>query len=405
MAHIQRKSVLIVVMALMIAGCSAAKTTGPPVAQTGTRVSAQTRTVVSSPSTAKTSTRPLPAPITQSRGGAGADGAPPDFTPTPTPDQNLINGWVAQFSNGVKFIGWTTVGQQVSGTYHETIILPAATNYTSNDFSFQGSISGQSVTLTFSQGFGSTISGQLDGATLSLSFPLADGSIQTQVFHPGTTADYNAGVALVQQETASRQAISASIASSQASVAQQQAAARQAQNKAATDQQNEQGAIAALARDANFDSDLSSLSNDVKQTASDLAQTRTDAKAGGGDQCVNASSTVYNDAATTVFNDAQTTLLNDALALSRDIQSAQDDIVNVRNATQQLVSDGLAASDAASAISAAAQSAITGAKATANGDIDTINADVSTAYSVANSATGACAGMGPNKPPAPIPHV
>jgi len=168
----------------------------------------------------------------------------------------------------------------------------------------------------------------LDGATLNLSFPLADGSIQTQVFHPGTTADYNAGVALVKQEAASRQAISTSIASSQASVAQQQAAAQQAENKAATDQQNGQDAIAALA-------------HDVKQTASDLAQTRTDAKAGGGDQCVNASSTVYNDAATTVFNDAQTTLLNDALTLSRDIHSTQDDIVNVLSAAQQLVSDGV----------------------------------------------------------------
>ncbi|SDP30102.1 hypothetical protein SAMN04515671_3632 [Nakamurella panacisegetis] len=314
---------------------------------------------------------------------------------------------MAHFSNGAKFLGWTVTGETVAGTYSETLLLPGATTLTTDSASFSGTISGSSVTLTFSHGFGSTVSGELVGETLSLSIPQTDGTLQVEVYRPGTTADYNAGVQAVQASAAQLQQESASNASVAAEQAASAAAAAAAEQQISRDQQAEQNAITALAQDAVFVDDLSRLADDVKTTAADLAQTRTDAKAGGGDNCTNASSTVYNDAATTVYNDAQTTVYNDvSTTLMNDIGLAQRDIEDLKRADLQLATDGVAASgDAASSISAA-QSAIAAAKTTANSAVDVVNKAVASAYAVANSiATGPCAGMGPGDVPTPVAHI
>lgn len=115
----------------------------------------------------------------------------------------------------------------MAGTYSETLLAPGATQLSTDSSSFAATISGSSVTLTFSHGFGSTISGELAGNTLSLSIPLTDGSIQVETYHPGTTADYNAEVQLVQSSAAQLQAQAASISASSAAAQQQQAAQQQ----------------------------------------------------------------------------------------------------------------------------------------------------------------------------------
>lgn len=200
------------------------------------------------------------------------------------------------------------------------------------------------------------------------------------------------------EDGAAEQQQAASVAAASSSAA--------AQQKSAADQQAEQSALATLVRDASLDSELSSISGDVKKTAADVAQTRADAKAGGGDNCVNASSTVYNDAASVVYNDAQSSLYNDVNTLTQADQSVQKDIAAVQSANQQLASDGLPVDPGASSAISAAQDTTATAKSTANGDIDMINKDVSTAYAVANGiAIGPCAGTGPGNPPTPIPHI
>ncbi len=166
------------------------------------------------------------------------------------------------------------------------------------------------------------------------------------------------------EDGAAEQQQAASVAAASSSAA--------AQQKSAADQQAEQSALATLVRDASLDSELSSISGDVKKTAADVAQTRADAKAGGGDNCVNASSTVYNDAASAVYNDAQSSLYNDVNTLTQADQSVQKDIAAVQSANQQLASDGLPVDPGASSAISAAQDTTATAKSTANGDIDMI---------------------------------
>ena len=178
------------------------------------------------------------------------------------------------------------------------------------------------------------------------------------------------------------------------------------QQQAEDDQQAEQDALTSLTQDANFDSDLGSIADDVKSTAADLASTRADAKDGPGDDCQNASSTVYNDAATTVYNDAATTLYNDVLTLSRDIDTAKEDLTDVQSAQKQLETDGVPGSADAPATIRAAQGTIAAATKAANADIDKVNRSMAEAYKVANSiATGSCAGLGPGDPPEPLAHI
>lgn len=157
------------------------------------------------------------------------DGAPCTYSPPPQA-QATIDGWLAQFTNGAAFLGWTVTRHRVRDVQRD---VPASRRHGPDDgFGIlQGSISGTSVTLTFSHGFGSTVSAQLTGDTLSLSVPQSDGSLQVEVFHPGTTADYNAQVQVVrasatqlQEQAASAAAVAEQESASAASVASRESA-------------------------------------------------------------------------------------------------------------------------------------------------------------------------------------
>lgn len=276
---------LIAGLVLLSAGCSAA--------QAGSAALRASPSISPNPATSFT-VRPSSAPVAASTvyttvtpvQSVAEPVQPPsttEVTATPTPppqNQATIDGWVASFSNGVKFLGWTVTGDTVAGTYSETLLPPTATALTTDSSSFNGTINGSSVTLTFSHGFGSTISGQLASNTLSLSIPQTDGSIQVEVFTPGTTADYNTGVVIVQQQAQSRQAEAAAIAASQSSVAQQQDADQRAA-------QNLANAAQALGSDiSNITSDINSVSSQLKTVSTDLGTQDTDL------------ATVKNDAAT-----------------------------------------------------------------------------------------------------------
>lgn len=84
---------------------------------------------------------------------------------------------------------------------------------------------------------------------------------------------------------------------------------------------NAQDDVAALKQDTSLSGDVSQVGSDVTQTDSDLTQTRTDAAGGNGDNCTNADTTVYNDAATTVYNDVLTTVSNDVDTTGSDISA------------------------------------------------------------------------------------
>lgn len=247
----------VIVLLFVLGGC--AGTAGTPLASS-TGASATYSAPVSA---APDSKSPVSTP-----NGVGADGAPPDYTPTPDPPSATVSvsGWVAQASNGVLFLGWTQNGSSVSGTYSTAFLASGNTKVTTNNYAFQGVVSGTSVTLTIEGGFsGQAISGQFNGDSLVLSFPQTDGTMSTQTFHPGTTADYNTGVQAVQVSAAGLAAAASMDSASSASAAQQQQATNEADR--AVD-----SAARALQSDLDpFVSDTQTLAEAVTSMNKDLA--------------------------------------------------------------------------------------------------------------------------------------
>ncbi|KHL02954.1 hypothetical protein LK10_11245 [Sinomonas humi] len=148
------------------------------------------------------------------------------------------------------------------------------------------------------------------------------------------------------------------------------------------------------------------MEGDLTQTAADLQRTRSDAAKGGGDQCLNASTTVYNDAATTVYNDVQTNLYNHSLDLENQAQTVRQEVSNLQSDLQALQNDGATGPSEAPSEISGANAAIAATVAAANQHIDQGNAYVATSYQVANGiAVGPCAGTGPGNPPEPVKHI
>jgi hypothetical protein len=255
--------------------------------------------------------------------------------------------------------------------------------------------------------------GTADGDMVAEVCDLTDGTQELYV-QDGGSAFYGNGICNQEEQNGWTPEGTPGPLASDAQQAQQQqeqaqASASAAASQAAAHQQQEQNAqddVSTLTQDTDFSGDVSSLTSDVQSEDSDLASERSDAANGNGDQCINASTTVYNDAATTVYNDDLTTVYNDSLTIANDISGVRKDISTVQADQAALQSNGLPATPGASAAISAAQAAITSAISTANADIDHANADLDAAYQIANSVgTGSCAGDGPGTPPAGVSHL
>ena len=139
-------------------------------------------------------------------------------------------GWLAPTIDGVEFIQWTRTADSVTGTFTDAYVpLASPTSLQHQSASFTGVISGESVTLAFSEGLGvsRTWSGALRGDSLVLSYPAADGSLATAAFSSATVADYNTAVTDLQGRVGKAQSDAASAAA--------QAAAQAALDRAIND--------------------------------------------------------------------------------------------------------------------------------------------------------------------------
>lgn len=183
------------------------------------------------------------------------------------------------------------------------------------------------------------------------------------------------------------------------------AAAAQASARAA-DESSAQQDLGNLQTDLNGFTNAQKVRDDVTTTDNDLARERQDAANGNGDQCINASTTVYNDAATTIYNDVLTSGYNDSDNEETGIQQLRKEVSAVQSDESTLRNDGLQLlSGMDDAISAGQQQAAE-AVATTNKAIDQLNADLASAYQVANSAgTGDCANDGPGAAPSGLSHI
>jgi len=323
-------------------------------------------------------------------------------------EHSLIN-WVGTDSNVAVMLQWTRNGNTVTGSLIASdLVSGGSTSLQSVDQAFTGVINGEGATLTFPGWFGATmnLAAQLHGSNLTLSFPESTGGVHEMVLASGNVTDYNNDVAELQRKVrANTQASAAAsaVAATQAAAAQQSA---DAEKRRLQDTQSFQDNLANLSQDTNLSNDSTTLTNDVKQADADLGMTRQDASSGGGDNCVNASSTVYNDAASTVYNDAVSSFANDVNSLTQDIATVKSEIAALQSAATQMTSDGLMPPASGNDAVRTAQNGISQALTAANADTDKINTDVANAYAVANSiATGPCAGMGPGNPPTPLAHI
>jgi septal ring factor EnvC (AmiA/AmiB activator) len=166
------------------------------------------------------------------------------------------------------------------------------------------------------------------------------------------------------------------------------------------DAQNQlQNDVSTLNQDVSgISGDVGKIAGDVSQTDNDLSQTRTDAANGDGDECLNASTTVYNDAATTVYNDVLTTAYNDVGTVATDIAAIQKHIASIQ--ADQAALQNLGQSPGGADAISSAQASISSAISAVNPPIAHLNSDLSAAYAVADSVgTGSCAGDGPGNAP------
>lgn len=159
-------------------------------------------------------------------------------------------GFLANASNGVLFIQWTRAGNTVTGTLSESYTSQSnAAQVLHDSYSFNGVVSGSSVTLHLDSG--ENWNGTL-GSALTLSYTAADGTLNTFTFNKATVAAYNAAVT---------------------QLAAQARGVGNAQARAKTTEQEEDN----LNQDASsLTSDVSNLQSAVKQLGSDLNQVPAD---------------------------------------------------------------------------------------------------------------------------------
>ena len=316
--------------------------------------------------------------------------------------------YLAQWPGAVAFVRWTESDGTLIGTFNYVTADPArATGTDATEISFTGIRHDDNVSITLNRGLGSTtaLTGTVSGSSLTLAFPQADGQLADGTFQFATVANYNAAIAALSAagQDQARVSASAAAASQEAELEAQQQAAQQAQ------QQREQQAVVdganALAS-ADLSGHVEALQDQVALADDDLQDLREDAAEGPGDNCVNASSTVYNDAASTLYNDQESSLYNEIESLKSAASEIIADRRQLLDDVDVLRADGLPLPVDLSSIIRQADDEIANAVAQANKVIKSVHAKVAAGYEIANGlAVGECAGSGPGSPPKALPPL
>lgn len=168
-------------------------------------------------------------------------------------------GYLWTSSTEVDFIQWTEdSGHHLSGTL-QSVTATSDNTVKSTTAAFTGIHDGSNISITFSTlGFSSTLTGTLNGDTLTLTVPDQNGLLATDAFHLASVQEYNSAVSALRQHI---QTQSVATQSAQATVAAQQA---QAQATAAAKSQLDQAVATA---NSQLSSDLDALSSNVQSLA------------------------------------------------------------------------------------------------------------------------------------------
>lgn len=157
---------------------------------------------------------------------------------------------------------------------------------------------------------------------------------------------------------------------------------------------------------AKLTADLTKVDDALKEVKAALAQTRTDAAGGQGDNCYNVTTVTYDAQQNVEYAAKQGVGYAATQDVAADIAAARADIDKFDQAVAVLVAHpGVLTPGDADTIKTDLRSAIRGAVAHTNGAIDNANAYTATAYSIATKlATGSCAGYGPGTRE-PLAHI
>ena len=192
----------------------------------------------------------------------------PTVPPTPTTIVNDLRGYMATFSDGYMFVEWTDNGNTLSGTI-QSAGPKSKTGFgiATSSAGFTGIRADSRVTLTIPAGLGfaTTLSGTVDGSTLTLFIPNQQGVTTPYAFRAATLTDYNRAVEALKQDDARLAA--------QARAAQATADAQNQEAQATASAQNRQQAAV---RDAN-----ATLANALRRLLSSSERLQQDAKYDG----------------------------------------------------------------------------------------------------------------------------
>ncbi len=254
-------ALMVLIAVSLLAGCAIPGDVPSPNA-TPTAPQATTVPAISAPTS--TATIP-PAPPTAP---APTVAPTPTAALTPTAIANDLRGYLATFSDGYMFVEWTENSGSLSGTI-QSAGPKSKTGYgiATSSAGFTGIRADNRVTLTIPAGLGfaTTLSGTVDGPTLTLFIPNQQGVTTPYTFRAATLTDYNRAVETLKQDDAQRAA--------QARAAQ---ATADAQNQAAQATASAQSKQQAAVRDAN-----ATLTTALRRLSDDSDRLKRDAKYDG----------------------------------------------------------------------------------------------------------------------------
>jgi len=219
---------------------------------------------------------------------------------TPTANPNAPPGnFLYTSSTEAMFLAWVNNNGDLSG---QTQDAQYGTDSNGNSIvnsthgSFTGTLSNDQVSLNFGGflGYSNTITGTYSNNTLTLQFPMKDGSIGTFVFVPATSDEFNTAVSAMQTTANTTNANAAASAATAAAVQSQQQAVTDANKAVAHDLSALQGDISNLNQAAVFDSVFSSYSKDWQQMQNDYQNEVNDSKNGCGDGNYNYGTVQYD---------------------------------------------------------------------------------------------------------------
>ncbi|QSO55470.1 hypothetical protein JZ785_27650 (plasmid) [Alicyclobacillus curvatus] len=216
-----------------------------------------------------------------------------------------------QPGEGVMFLTFSENSGTITGTAYETSITLNQLAQ-SNTWTLSGQQSGNNITLQFSGSGFTTWSGTMDGKNIDLEVPATNGTVQANVFVPGSLNEYNADVSKIKDVATAEQAVSAQNA---------------LESKINQDIQNIDGKLMNIQHNSMLPNDMSTIQTDFAQEQKDFAAYQQAVQQGS-----------FNNTAKATFNinDDATKITNDQSQFNSDASQINDEIMLIQQIESQI---------------------------------------------------------------------